>query len=63
MRRTWDVVLHRLVAKLATDRRYRRYLLDARQRERRFVWSILRLALAYRTGSLRYGILSGYRKA
>ena len=63
MRRTWDVVLHRLVAKLATDRRYRRYLRDARQRERRFVWGTLRLALAYRTGSLRYGILGGYREA
>lgn len=63
VRRTWDVVLYRLSAKLATDRRYRRYLLDARQRERRFVWSTLRLALAYRTGSLRYGILSGYRRS
>lgn len=63
VRRTWDLVLYRLIAKLATDRRYRRYLLDARQRERLFVWSTLRLALAYRTGSLRYGILSGYREA
>ena len=63
VRRTWDVVLRRLITKLATDRRYRRYLRDARQRERLFVRSALRLALAYRTGSLRYGILSGYRKA
>lgn len=63
VRRTWDVVLYRLISKLATDRRYRRYLRDARQRERLFVRSILRLALAYRTGSLRYGILSGYREA
>lgn len=63
VRRTWDFVLRRLVASLVTDRRYRRYLFDARQREQLFVWSILRLALAYRTGSLRYGILSGHRTA
>lgn len=63
VRRTWDVVFRRLVGKLATDRSYWRYLGNAAQHERIFVWTVLRMALAYRTGSLRYGILSGYRGA
>ena len=62
VRRTWGVVLRRLCAGLLSERAYRRYLLDARQRERVFVWTVARMALAYRTGSLRYGLLSGYRK-
>lgn len=61
VRPTWDVVLRRLLVGLMTRREYRRYLLDAGQRERLFVWTALRMAVAYRTGSLRYGIVSGYR--
>lgn len=61
VRRTWDLVLRRLVGKLATERSYWRYLVNATHLERMFVWTPVRLALAYRTGSLRYGILSGHR--
>jgi tocopherol O-methyltransferase len=62
VRRTWGVVLRRLFTGLLSERAYRRYLLDARQYERLFVWTVARMALAYRTGSLRYGLLSGYRE-
>lgn len=61
VRRTWGVVLRRLFFGLLSKPAYRRYLLDARRRERLFVWTVARMALAYRTGSLRYGLLSGYR--
>jgi tocopherol O-methyltransferase len=63
VRRTWEVVLRRLFTGLLSKGSYRRYLLDARQRERVFVWTVARMTLAYRTGSLRYGLLSGYREA
>lgn len=61
VRRTWDVVLRRLAVGLATRPSYWRYLLDARRRDRLFVWSVARMAVAYRTGALRYGVVSGYR--
>ena len=56
VRRTWTVCARRL-AGLATDPAYRRYLLDGRSRNRAFALSLARLAAAYRTGALRYGVL------
>lgn len=62
VRRTWWVVLRRVLYGLATGRRdYWRYLFDPEQRERVFVWTVARMWLAYRTGALCYGILSGTR--
>lgn len=61
VRRTWDVVLRRLVVGLATRPAYWQYLLSARHRDRSFVWSVARMAVAYRTGALRYGLVSGSR--
>jgi hypothetical protein len=43
--------------RIATDPAYRRYLLDGRSRNRSFALSLARLAAAYRTGALRYGVL------
>ena len=57
MRRTWTICARRLAAKIATDSAYRRYLLDGRSRNRSFALSLARLAAAYRTGALRYGVL------
>lgn len=54
--RTWRVCASRLAAKLATERHYLRYLLDRRASDRVFALTLLRLLLAYRTGSLRYGL-------
>ncbi len=52
---TWRIVARRVARGLAADARYRQYLRDASMRDRRFVLTILRLDLAYRTGALRYG--------
>ena len=57
VRRTWTICARRLAAKIATDSAYRRYLLDGRPRNRSFALSLARLAAAYRTGALRYGVL------
>lgn len=53
--RTWTVVAQRVARGLATDAAYRRFLRDATQRERAFVWTIGRLRLAFATGAMRYG--------
>ena len=50
-------------ARLATDPRYRRYLLDRRATDRVFALTLLRLLLAYRTGAMRYGLLVFERPA
>lgn len=61
VRRTWGVVLRRLAYGLLTRRDLWRYLLDPGRQERRFIWTVPRLLLAYHTGALRYGILSAVR--
>lgn len=61
VRRTWSVVARRLAVRLLRDGRYRRFLLDARRSERVFALTIVRLAAAYRTGAMRYGVF-GLRK-
>ncbi|PAP77607.1 methyltransferase domain-containing protein [Rubrivirga marina] len=53
---TWTRVARRVARGLLADARYRGYLRDASQRDRAFVWTILRLVLAYRTGAMRYGV-------
>ena len=53
--RTWSLVAGRVARGIATDARYRRYLRDASQRDRRFVLTVLRIVLAYRLGAMRYG--------
>jgi len=58
VRRTWTVCARRVAAKLATSSRYRRFLLDQRSRNRVFVLSLARLIAAYRTGAMRYGLLT-----
>jgi len=58
VRRTWTVCARRLAGKLATDRAYRRFLMDGRSRNRAFALSLARIAVAYRTGSMRYGLLT-----
>ena len=57
VRRTWTICARRVAAKLVTDPAYRDFLLDGRSRNRAFAMSLARLVLAYRTGSMRYGLL------
>jgi tocopherol O-methyltransferase len=62
VRRTWSIVTRRVLAKLATTSRYRRYLLSGEQQHRQFALSLPRLILAYRTGAMRYGVFTFQKK-
>lgn len=61
--RTWAICLRRLAAKLAGERRYRRMLLDRAAGNRVFVLTMVRLLVAYRTGSMRYCVLTARKPA
>jgi tocopherol O-methyltransferase len=58
VRRTWTIVTRRVLGKLATTSRYRRYLLSKDKNHRQFALSLPRLILAYRTGAMRYGVFT-----
>lgn len=62
VRRTWGIILRRLIGRLLTEARYRAFLLDPRRRNRIFALTVVRLWLAYRTGGMRYGIVTLERK-
>jgi tocopherol O-methyltransferase len=57
VRRTWALCAGRVARKLLTHPHYRRYLLDARSKNRIFAFSLPRIWVAYATGSMRYGLL------
>lgn len=50
---TWTVVLRRITGRFLTDPRYIRFLLRGSE-PRHFLWSILRIWIAYRIGAFRY---------
>lgn len=58
VRRTWDVVIATVLGRALTMPRYRNFLGDKQARNRIFATTLPRLALAYRTGSMRYGLLT-----
>ncbi len=58
VRRTWTLCARRVLAKLLADPGYRAFLLDRRSKNRVFVLTLLRILAAYRTGSMRYGLLT-----
>ncbi len=62
IRRTWTICLRRLLYKIATDRRYQRYLLDATSSDRRFLLTLIRIIIAYRTGTMHYGLFVATRR-
>jgi tocopherol O-methyltransferase len=57
VRRTWSICLRRVVGKIATEARYRRFLLERSAENRVFAVTLLRLLAAYRTRSMRYCLL------
>jgi tocopherol O-methyltransferase len=57
VRRTWSICLRRVVGKLATEARYRRFLMERSAENRVFALTLGRLLLAYRTRSMRYCLL------
>jgi tocopherol O-methyltransferase len=61
VQRTWALCTGRIARKLLTHPQYRRYLLDARAKNRIFALSVPRIWLAYLTGSMRYGLLTGHK--
>ncbi len=61
VRRTWSVVVRRVLRRVATHPRYLRFLLDKQARERGFARSLFRMGPAYRSGALDYGLLWGRR--
>lgn len=54
VRRTWSICVRRLLGRFVAEPRYRRFLFDGNARNRVFVITMLRLLIAYRTGSMRY---------
>jgi len=63
VRRTWSICVYRVAVKLLTQSRYRRYITDKDASNRVFALSLLRLLLAYRTGSMRYCLLIASKPA
>ena len=61
VRRTWSICARRLLAKLATDSRYRKLIVDPAFENRVFLLSIPRLIVALRTGAMRYGLFTWQR--
>jgi tocopherol O-methyltransferase len=62
VRRTWGIILRRMIGRLLTDSRYRAFLLDERRRNRIFALTVIRLWLAYWVGAMRYGVVTLERK-
>ncbi len=56
--RTWPAIVRRLLAKLATDPRYLRFLVSRHAHNRIFALTILRIWIAYRIGAMRYGVFT-----
>jgi tocopherol O-methyltransferase len=61
--RTWTVSLQRVLARLLSDARYVRYLTRRESTEKRFLTAMFRIAAAYATGTMRYGLFVGRRPA
>ena len=61
--KTWTICLRRLAAKLLTRPDYLRMLLSPKTQNRAFLWSMFRLVEAYRSGAMRYGVLSFQKPA
>lgn len=56
VRRTWSVCLGRIAGRIVSDPRYLRYAVRARNTERVFLLTMLRILAAYRVGAMRYGL-------
>jgi tocopherol O-methyltransferase len=62
VRRTWSICLRRMLAGLLTDPRYLRYLLNPKAKNRIFAVTMVRILIAYQTGSMRYCVMT-FQKA
>jgi tocopherol O-methyltransferase len=55
---TWSVCVRRAVRRLVTDSRYQRFVLRGNAHDRIFAITLFRILLAYRTGAMRYAVLT-----
>lgn len=58
VRRTWSIVARRVARRLAGEREFRRFVLNAATKNRSFMLSVPRLIMALRTGAMRYGLFA-----
>ena len=63
VKRTWPVCAGRFSLRLLRQPRYIRFLMNRHRRNRVFALTIFRIWLAFETGALRYGILTGVKQA
>jgi tocopherol O-methyltransferase len=59
--RTWSVCVRRAVRALATDAKYRRFVLRGNAPDRIFAITLFRMLLAYRTSAMRYAVLTAIK--
>ena len=62
VKRTWPICAARFATRLLRDPRYFRFLINRHRRNRIFALTIFRIWLAFETGALRYGILTGRKR-
>ena len=63
VKRTWPICVAHFAARLLRQPRYLRFLINRHRRNRVFALTIFRIWLAFETGALRYGILTGVKQA
>jgi tocopherol O-methyltransferase len=63
VKRTWPVCAAGFLSRLVREPRYLQFLFNRHSRNRTFALTILRIWLAFETGALRYGILTGVKQA
>jgi tocopherol O-methyltransferase len=61
VKRTWPICAWRTIKGLIQNREYRHFLFRGKSPDRIFALTLLRILLAYQTGSMRYGILKAVK--
>jgi tocopherol O-methyltransferase len=61
VRKTWSLCAARFIRKSITDRSFRRRWRDPRLANRIFAKTVFRIWLAYKLGSMRYGIFAAIK--
>jgi len=62
VKRTWPICAWGFTTRLAREPRYARFLFNKHRRNRVFALTIFRIWMAFETGALRYGILTGVKE-
>ena len=62
VKRTWPLCAGRFLARLVREPRYFQFLVNQHARNRVFAVTIFRIWMAFETGALKYGILTGVKE-